>query len=185
MAHQPELAIALRGERRDDALRVSYTFTNQGRYPVYVFTRVASGLREPLSHRAYTAFREDETALHLFLGIPPIPKGMHVYAKVVPFSSLLRPGETYTDYIEVPVPAVEWQPYADPEAADDTDPVEARRVLLSTEYWWENRSIRAAPLDGHPGYFKAIGAPGFAATATLGLPEPIPVKKRRDAFERF
>jgi len=41
-----------------------------------VFTCIASRGLQPLPHRACTAFREKNRALHVFLGDPPIPKGL-------------------------------------------------------------------------------------------------------------
>ena len=185
MRREPELRITLAERRRDGGLRLDYTFTNAGHSPLYVFTRVADNRLRPRPHQAYTAWRERPEALHLFLGVPPIPKGLHVYVKVVPFASYLPPGKSYSYYLELPLPVPEWQPYADPEQAEDVESVVTRSVLVSTEYFREDQLLRPPTPAGPAGYFKALGAPLVRTGAYLTLAEPVTVLKRRDEFERF
>lgn len=185
MTQEPELLITLGERRREGVLRIDYTFTNQGTKPLYVFTRAADKMLRPLPHRAYTAFRDQPEALHLFLGVPPIPKGLRVYVKVVPFSSYLRPGERFTDYLEAPIPVPEWQPYADPDETEDVETVSVGRVLVSTQYFAEKGLLRPPKRDELSGYFKALGVPLVGMGAYVKLAEPVAVRKRRDEFERF
>jgi hypothetical protein len=180
-----ELVLTLSELRLPGQLRIEYSYTNAGQRPLYVYACAASRALQPLPHRACTALREADAALHLSLGVPPIPKGLRVYAKVVPFAVRLRPGQRHVDYLEVPVPVPEWQPYADPEETEDVETIEARRVVLSTEYFGEPQLVRPAKWDSAAGYFKAHGAPTRRAEATLELHAPLPVRKRRDDFERF
>jgi len=185
MAKQQDLDIDLRSQRKHDRLRIDFTMTNRARSAVYVFTRAASPNLQPLPHRAYTAYSDADQSLHLLLAEAPIPKGLSVYVKVVPFARHLRPGESHSDYLEVPLPVSEWQPYADPQQTNDVETVETRRVVLLTEYWWEPATIKLARVEGHLGYVKGFGTPCWQATATLELPEPIAVLKRCDDFARF
>jgi hypothetical protein len=185
MAREPELRISLRARREEDRLRIDFTFANLAHTSVYVYSLVASPVMEPLPHRAYTAYADADQSLHLLLGEAPGPNGLSVYAKVIPFASYLRPGESHADYIEVTVPVPEWQPYADPWKADEVEIVQTRRVSLLTDYWWERTSLRAAPIAKYPGYFKAQGTSLVRESASVELSEPIPVLRRRDEYERF
>jgi len=185
MTQESPIVITLRELRSADRLRIDFTCTNQGRLPLFVYTRVAGMPHQALPHRAYTAYREADEALHLFLGIPPIPKGLRVYAKIVPFATLLRPGQRHADYLDVPIPAPEWQAYYDLPGAGDVETVQARRVVVSTEFFGEPQLIRPAKWDANAGGFRALGAPPRRAAATIELSEPLAVLKRRDAFERF
>ncbi len=185
MRAEPELRITLAERRRDGVLRIDYTFTNDGMKPLYVFSCVADNMLQPLPHRAYTALREEPLALHLFLGLPPIPQGLRVHTKIVPFASYLRPGERFADYLEVPLPAPEWQPYVDPEQTEDVETVQVPRVLVSTHYFGQESLLRAPKRDEPSGYFKALGGPLVGMGAYLNLAEPLAVQKRRDEFERF
>ena len=180
-----ELVLTLGELRLPGQLRIEFSCTNAGPRPLFVYACAASRVVRPLPHRAYTALRQPEAALHLSLGVPPIPKGLRVYVKVVPYAVLLRPGQRHADYLEVPVPVPEWQPYADPQETADVEPAEVRRVLLSTAYFGEPQLVRAARWDGAAGYFKAHGAPASSVQAALELHAPLPVLKRRDDFERF
>jgi hypothetical protein len=189
--YEPEIQIALQAQPAADRLHIDYTFTNVGDRPLFVLARAAGRRREPLPHQAYVAFHDKQKMLHLFLGIPPIPRGLRVYVKVIPYSSLLRPGQSMEGHLEFPAPVTEWQPYLDPEAAerpegpDDFEAVEARRVLLSTEYFGESDLIRLRESHEAPGYYQALGSPTYRTRAMLDLTEPIPVRKRRGPFERF
>src|SRR5262249_51462834 len=180
-----ELVLTLSELRLPGELRIEYSCTNEGKRPLYVYACAADSTVQPLPHRAYTALREADEALHLSLGVPPIPKGLHVYVKVVPFAVRLRPGQRHVDYLELPVPVPEWGPYADPQETEDVETVQVRRMLLSTEAFGEPQLVRPAKWDGAAGYFKAHGAPALRVAASLGLREPLPVLKRRDDFERF
>jgi hypothetical protein len=180
-----ELVLTLSELRLPGELRIEYRCTNEGKRPLYLYACIADRAAQSLPHRAYTALREADEALHLSLGVPPIPEGLQVYVKVVPFAVLLRPGQRHVDYLELPVPVPEWGPYADPEETEDVETVEVRRVLLSTEYFGEEQLVRPAKWDGPAGYFKAHGAPALRVQAALELHATLPVLKRRDDFERF
>jgi hypothetical protein len=185
MFTKPEITIAVHEERTADSLSLECTFTNQGDRPLYVFTCVASRGLKPLPHRAYAAFRDKDHALHLFLGVPPIPRGLRVYAKVVPFSSLLRPRKSVTERYDMPIPVPEWQPYTDPEETEDVEIVEAKKIVLSTEYFGLEDLVREARWDAAAGYFRALGVKPLRARAEAQGTEPVAVVKRLDAFERF
>jgi hypothetical protein len=180
-----ELVLTLAEHRLPDRLRVELTFTNAGKRSLYAYACAASRALRPLPQRAYTALRERDAALHLLLGVPPIPRGLRVYAKVVPFAVLLRPGQRHVGAVELPVPVPEWQPYADPQETEDVEEVEARRLVLSTEYFGEGQLVRPAQWDSQAGHFKAHGAVTLRAEAALELHVPVPVRKRLDNFERF
>jgi hypothetical protein len=185
MTEDRHMLITLRELRLANQLRIDYTCTNQGKQPFYVYTCITQKGQQPLPNRAYTAYRAADETLHLFLGVPPIPRGLRVYAKVVPFASLLRPGEQHADYLEVPIPIAEWQPYADPPETSDVDIVQARRVLVSTEYFGEGRLVRPPQWDREIRQYRALGAQTQRVEAAIELSEPVSVLKRRDDFERF
>jgi len=185
MPHHQDLDIDLRARRENDRLRIDFTMTNRARSGVYARTRAAGSNLQPLPHRAYTAYSEADQSLHLLIAEAPIPKGLSVYVKVVPFARYLRAGESFSDHLELPLPVPEWQPYADPPETDDVEPVETRRIVLLTEYWWELATIKLAKVEDHPGYVKGFGTPTWQAKAAVELPEPIAVLKRRDDYARF
>jgi hypothetical protein len=180
-----EIEIQVREQVSPDLLRLDCTFVNRSDRPLYVFTRVMSKTLQPLPHRAYTAYRAEDQALHVFLGVPPIPKGLHVYAKVVPLASLLRPGKSMADHFELPIPVAEWQPYADPEQTDDVEPVEVRRIVVTTEYFSGDKLVREPRWDAALGYFRALGVTLHRTQAVIELAAPIVVLKRNDEFTRF
>ena len=185
MHAKSEIQIQVRERVADDLLRLDCTFINQSDRPLSVFTRVMSKALQPLPHRAYTAYRADDEALHVFLGVPPIPKGLHVYAKVVPLASLVHPGKSVTDHFELPIPVVEWQPYADPESTDDVEAVPARKIVVTTEYFGGDKLVREPRWDAALGYFRALGVPLVRTQAVIELATPIVVLKRNDEFARF
>jgi hypothetical protein len=182
---KPEIRIDARAQASTDLLRLDCTFVNQSDRPLYVFTRVLSKSLQPLPQRAYTAYRADDEALHVFLGVPPIPKGLHVYAKVVPLASLVRPGKSVMEHFELPVPVAEWQPYADPETTDDVEPVQTHKVVVTTEYFSGDKLVREPRWDAALGYFRALGVPLLRTHMAIELAAPIVVMKRNDEFPRF
>jgi hypothetical protein len=119
----------------------------------------------------------------LFLGIAPIPDGLSVYVKAVPWATDLKPGRAYSDLYEVPLPAAKWQPYADPET--ETDPVEVKRLIVETEWWVEPATLKVAAIEDAPGFYKAMGNPSERAATTIDVPQPVTVSRRRAAFTRF
>src|SRR5262245_60637236 len=126
MSYRPPLTIALGELRLPGKLRIDYTITNEGRVPFYVYSCIAAKANRPLLHQAYTCYWEKDQALHLSLGVPPIPKGLHVYAKIVPYAWLLRPGERHAEYIELPFPVPEWCPYVEPPPPEEVEIVQVR-----------------------------------------------------------
>jgi hypothetical protein len=184
MFFNPDLQLTVRERHTPDSLRIDCTFTNRADCPLYVFTCMVSPGLKPLPHRACTAFREKDQALHVFLGVPPIPKGLRVYAKAVPLSSLLEPGKSVSEYFEMPVPVPEWQPYADPEQAEQVETVSARKIVVTAEYFETTRLLREARWDESTGLFKAFGTPLLRARGVVDLAEPIPILKRNDDFTR-
>jgi hypothetical protein len=183
MSRDPGMTLTATATRSGGVLFIQTTFQNQGRLPAYVYTRVLDRDLEPQPRRAYTAHAAGEGALKVFLGIAPIPAGVSVYGKVVPWATYLRPCKGYTDLYEVPVPAPEWQPYADPEG--ETDPVEVSRVIVETEWWVEPATLNVKPIDDAPGFYKALGHPSAMVSATIELPEPVIVSRRREGYTRF
>jgi hypothetical protein len=183
MSRDPGLTLTATATRAGGVLFVQTTFQNQGRLPAYVYTRVLDRDLEPQPRRAYTAHVAEAGALKLFLGIAPIPEGLSVYGKVVPWASYLRPGKGYTDYYEVPIPVVEWQPYAEPEG--ETDPVQVSRLIVETEWWVEPATLNGKPIEDAPGFYKALGHPSEMASATIELPDPVTVSRRREGYTRF
>ena len=184
MIPAPEIKLALRAQRSSDLLRVEFTVTNEGRQPYYVFTCAGGPQRSALPHRAYTAFREQEEALHLSLALALVPRGRSVLTRIVPLSTFLQPGDRHTDFLKVPIPVPEWQPYYQ-EQTEEVDIVQARRLLLSSEYFTHESLFRPPVWDDQVSYFRAFGGESFPISATLELEEPLPVLKRRDGFERF
>ncbi|MBL8792710.1 MAG: hypothetical protein JNM56_02265 [Planctomycetia bacterium] len=163
---------------------MEFTVVNEGRQPYYVFTCAAGGLREPLPHRAYTAYSDADQALHLLLGLPPVPPGSNVFARIVPLSTFLQPGDRHADFLDIPLPVPEWQPYL-PENTQDVEIVEARRLRLATEYFSHASLFRPPEWDHQFFFFRAFGGESLPVSATLELDEPLSVLKRRDRFERF
>ena len=185
MAYDSDLDIALRQEARPGALRVHYTITNEAGQPVYVYTCVAGPDYGPLPHRAYTALRDRPKALHLFLGLPPVPAAWRLYARVSPFASCLLPRQSVTGYVEVPVPVREWSPYFPDDQSPDTPVVSTDWVILTTECFREKDAIFLKKADGYAGRFRGRGYPQQRAGAHLRLSAPVAVHKRTDDFVRF
>ena len=164
MAEHSDLEITLRERPAEGALRIEYTLTNQGRHALYAFTQVLGAKYRPLPHRAYTALRERPDALHLFLGMPPIPPGVNVCVKIVPLAAYLPPGRSLTDYIEAPVPVREWQPYFAPDEAGGGPVVKVEWVTLSTEYFREKNAIHVRKADEYPGRYRGLLSPAWEKT---------------------
>jgi hypothetical protein len=185
MLVNPDLQLTVRERHTRDSLRIDCTFTNRADGPLYVFTCMASAWLEPLPHRAYTAFREEDRALHVLLGVPPIPKDLDVHVKIVPFSSLVQPGKSVSEYFEMPIPVPEWQPYADPEEAVEAETVSAAKIVVTAEYFGTTRLLREPRWDVSIGLYKAHGVPVLRTQGMIELAEPIPILKRKDDFTRF
>jgi hypothetical protein len=181
MKPKPEVVLACSERRSPTELRIDYTITNQGSRPLYVYTCVARRPRQPLPHQAYTTFRKEDAVLELFLGLPAIPRGWRVYAKIAPYASLLRPGGRHVDYLEMSIPAREWQPYGESPEPDQVETVPARRLVLATEYFPEQELVRPAQWESSVRHFRALGARTRRVEATIELAEPLPVIKPREA----
>jgi hypothetical protein len=177
-------AICLRATavRTDQALRIDYECKNQGSAAAYVYAHV---LRGGSSHGAYTVLHRPEDELVLFLGPPPVPPGFTGTAKVLPKAYLLKPGATFADYLEIPVPVREWQPYGNADYPRDCPVVAAKKVVLATETILDKDVFFARPTGDNPPLFRVDGYPVRRVEVDVPIASPVPVLYRMGPFFRF
>jgi hypothetical protein len=101
--------------RRSDALlTIGYRLTNETKHDLWVFNkfcRIDKTGKGALDDRlAYVIFEDDQT-VHVTRSALPIPEGVSVEYPELPYVTLLAPGKTLAEQVEVPLPAREYRPY--------------------------------------------------------------------------
>src|SRR5262249_43432721 len=98
-------------------MELDYAITNGASQAAFVFAVPADGLQVAYPGAAYASLAERGRALHVHLGECPVPAGVSLGAKALPFAYRVEPGQTYSGKITVALPAREWDAYHGPEYA--------------------------------------------------------------------
>jgi hypothetical protein len=166
-------------------LEVAYTIRNGGSQTAFVFALARDGRRRCYPHGAYSSLTEACRALHLHLGECPVPTGVTLEAKVMPFAYRVEPGQTYSVTLKVALPAREWDAYHGPDYAENQGkPYSVQKVILTIEYLLEGDTffVEKGPSQE---FFRTDGYPLAKLRSELRLAEPIPVLRRADEFPGF
>jgi hypothetical protein len=120
----PNVSLTCRPELRPDRLRLSYAVTNKREEDLYVLDFIPffpySDLKSRKTvpdFRVVTLRREGAAGARILKGIPPVPFGRSVNARIIPLGTKLPPGETLERALELALPLREQNPY-DPETAE-------------------------------------------------------------------
>jgi hypothetical protein len=167
------------------SLRLDYEISNSSEKILFVFTLISKVDLQPVPNSGYTCFVSIDKSLHVLLGKPPIPPGLDVFIKIVPYAFRLQPGDTHRDYLEFKLPVHEWQPYFDFEYPSENPNIPLSKIQLTVECMFEEDAFYVEPIRGYPNYFKTDGYPKFKLRADLSLSSPIPLLQRGDDFARF
>lgn len=137
---------------------------------------------------AYVSF-EPPSTLAIKRIIPPLPKLIDVELAYVPFAHILYENTHYGE-IRLSVPVWEYNPYYPPSPRSVYSQVMAQFVELILEYTIINENICIEEVEGLPNLYRLyrIGsAPTrlYQISLNVEAPKPgVPVKQRRDMFER-
>jgi hypothetical protein len=166
-------------------LEVAYTVRNGGSQTAFLFALARDGRGRCHPHAAYRSLTEACRALHLHLGECPVPAGVSLEAKVMPFAYRVEPGQVHSDRLRVTLPAREWDAYHGPEYAEDQcKTYQVQKLILTIEYVLEGDTFfvqKAASQE----YFRTDGYPVARLRSECRLAEPIPVLRRTDEFPGF
>jgi hypothetical protein len=166
-------------------MEIDYAIQNGDSQAAFVFAVPTDGLAAAYPHAAYASLAEASRALHLLLGQCPMPAGVSLGAKALPFAYRVEPGQTHPGKITVPLPAREWDAYHDPDyAANGTKLIQVGKVVLTIECVLEGATFFVEKIPSQE-YFQTDGYPVVNLRSEFRLPEPIPVLRRTDEFPGF
>jgi hypothetical protein len=166
-------------------MEIAYEITNGEARAAFVFAVATDGRQGAYPHTAYASLAEGCRELHLHLGECPVPAGVSLGAKTLPFAYRVEPGRTYSDKIKVPLPAREWDAYHGPEYAENRGKIfPVQRVVLTVECVLEKDTFFVEKVPSQE-YFRTDGYPVAKLRSELRLTEPIPVLRRADEFPGF
>lgn len=137
---------------------------------------------------AYVSF-EPPSTLAIKRIIPPLPTLKNVEFAFVPFAHILYE-DTHYGEIRLSVPVVEYNPYYPPSPRSVYSQVMAQFVELVLEYTIINENIGVEEVEGLPNLYRLhrIGSTPisiYQISLNVEAPKPgVPVKQRRDMFER-
>ncbi len=172
----------------DQTLRVSLRVGNSLKKPIYLLNRLwewneKGDYIEP-GYQAFTCFKDNKT-LHMVIGMPHLPTGLRTEVRIIPFSTVIKPGEKYVGTLNFPLPVLEYSPYFPAEKQSSYQSEEAVGLEITLHYLKqiENLTVKDAPIEDaryihHPNLLAEIEKLQSPAVKLM-----FPVKKRSDAFE--
>lgn len=172
----------------DQILRVSFSVSNPLKEPIYLLNRLwewdeKGDYIEP-GYQAYTCFKDNKT-LHMVIGVPHLPPGLRTEVRIIPFSTVIEPGEKYAGTLNFLLPVHEYNPYFPAEKESSYQSEEAVGLEITLHYLKqiEDLTVKDAPIEDahyihHPNLLAEIEK---LQSTTVKL--MFPVKKRSDAFE--
>lgn len=190
--HSPygDLRLTCRPDRAEGHLVFPYEVVNAGPVPLLVmdaWPRVTRGERSADADAAQVLLREDGIAV-VGKFIPAIPPGMRIAVPVLPLCAVLRPGETLTRELRIPLPLAEQSPYLPELQLRRYRPQELRGLVFAVGWWpLSQPGIAAGPASFAPGLqaVAALGGLPPAGTAMQRFPTTrLEILRRDDAFPR-
>lgn len=173
-----------------DALKVSYTVTNNRARPAWLldqlwqYTPTGDLIQDP--YGAYISLGVDGL-LEIGRFLHPLPQAMLVEQRMVPYARQLAGLATLTETLDLSLPLTEYNPYYDdpPPEEELAKETTAARFHLSWVPALHGMTARAAPLAGAT----LLDAPSFMpevrTVKTDSVALKVAARRRTDDFERF
>lgn len=180
-------------------LTVQYQHAHQGPKTIYLYNHlfdwfgilsgdVAKGALHnnslPPTSALAAVFAHGNGAVLLEQGMPaPTPPGISAFAPRIPLCQRLRPGETATVTIRLPLPLEEWHPNVPPKP-ERSWPMQVHSLTMKVVYVEENRPGDASEHPTYRGLYQVSGYPLHELRATVTLDAPITLRVRQDPIYR-
>jgi hypothetical protein len=120
-------------------LVLSYRVDNTGRSDIYLVNKVYKALPAAKIDKDYAyVWLTEQGGLYIEKDIPPVPQGLSPTSLVVPYMSVVRAGASFSEAVELPLPARQYIEYFDNTAPTDPDQervVTAKGVVFSLGYF--------------------------------------------------
>ena len=185
-----DLRLTCRPGRAEGHLVFPYEITNAGPLPVLVmdaWPRIAAGERGADAQVAQVLLRPDGVAV-VGKYIPAIPPGMRIPVPVLPLCAVLRPTETLSRELRIPLPLAEQSPYLPELRLSGYVPRELRAMTFAIGWWPQAEpGIVAGPAPFAPGLQVVVplGPLPPAGTAMQRFPtNRLEILQRKDGFPR-
>lgn len=185
-----DLRVTCRPDRADGHLVFPYEVTNAGPVPLLVmdaWPRAEGGQRSADAGVAQVVLRDDGVAV-VGRFVPAVPPLLRLAVQVLPLCTVLRPTETLTRELRIPLPLAEQSPYLPELRLSGYAQLELRGVLFAIGWWpLSQPNLVAGPAGFAPGLHAVatINAIPPAGAATQLFPTSrLEILRRRDAFPR-
>jgi hypothetical protein len=185
-----ELQLSCRPDRADGNLVFPYEVRNTGPLPLLVmdaWPRLDDGKRSADPGIAQVLLREDGVAV-VGKFVPAIPPGMRIAVPVLPLCVLLRPGESLTRELRLPLPFAEQSPYLPDLTLRRYQPRPVQGLVFAIGWWPQPQpGLAAAPASFAPELQTVAALDGLpvAGTATQRFPTTrLEILRRGDALPR-
>jgi hypothetical protein len=122
----------------DNRLVLTYRLDNGGGADIYILNKVYRSSPKATIDKDYAyVFLTGDGRLGIEKDIPPIPEGRSPTNLVVPYMSVVRAGASFSETVELPVPAAQYIEYSDntPPDPQKNRVVGARGVVFSLGYF--------------------------------------------------
>ncbi|WP_421992919.1 hypothetical protein [Roseococcus sp.] len=185
-----QLRLECRPGRAEGTLTFPYQLTNMGPVPLLVmeaWPRLADGKRSADAQVAQVILRPDGVAM-VGKYIPSVPPGMRIPVPVLPLCLLLKPTETVTRELRIPLPLAEQSPYLPELRLSGYTPRELKGLIFAIGWWPATQPGLAAGPAGYAPDLQTVAAlDGLPAAGTAMQRFPttrLDIMRRRDAFPR-
>ena len=130
----------------DKHLFVRYTVKNNAATTAYLLNLVdlPDDKGFPRVHKDNAYVYAGDSEVHVEKAIPAIPPGVRPYEPVHPYMTALRPGATFEETVELPLPIQDTRPYRGGPPGEE--PVMVREVRFSLGYFRVPEGTRDWPI---------------------------------------
>ncbi|MBR0654536.1 hypothetical protein [Plastoroseomonas arctica] len=185
-----DLRLTCRPDRADGHLIFPYEVTNAGPVPLLVmdaWPRTVGGQQSADGDVAQVVMREDGVAV-IGRYVPDVPPLMRLANRSLPLCTVLRPTETLTRELRIPLPLAEQSPYLPELRLSGYAQHELRGVLFAIGWWPLSQPNLIAGPAGFAPELHAVATinaiPPAGAATQLFPTSRLEILRRRDAFPR-
>jgi hypothetical protein len=180
-------------------LKVEVELTNPADEVIYLFNwlsdwygvlndpkldKIKNRQAPPTRQLAYVCLGAHDEAL-LLNGMGPGPgHGVSMMQPRRPLGTRLKPGERFTNTIQLPLPLLEWHAH-EPPTADNTRPVSIVQLQYRLEWLVQSKTEDLLEISAWPGVWRVSGSELHTLEASTRLASPITLLARTDMFPRF